>query len=177
MQERISIIEGDITQMRVDVIVNAANSKLIGGGGVDGAIHRAAGAALVAECREVSQRQGECPPGQAVITGAGNLTAKAVVHAVGPVWRGGSEGEETLLASAYRNSLQLASDNGFHSVAFPAISTGAYGYPRPAAAEIALNTVAHFLRTHRQPEHVYFVCYDEENARLYRRLLAQPTEE
>lgn len=177
MQERISIIEGDITQMRVDVIVNAANSSLMGGGGVDGAIHRAAGAALMAECREVRQRQGECPPGQAVITGAGNLPARAVVHAVGPVWRGGSEGEEALLASAYRNSLQLVSDNEFHSVAFPAISTGAYGYPRPAAAEIALNAVAHFLRTHRQPEHVYFVCYDEENARLYRRLLAQPAEE
>lgn len=177
MQERINIIEGDITRMRVDVIVNAANSSLMGGGGVDGAIHRAAGAALVAECREVYQRQGECPPGQAVITGAGNLPAKAVVHAVGPVWRGGSEGEEMLLASAYRNSLQLVSDNGFHSVAFPAISTGAYGYPRPAAAQIALNIVAHFLRTHRQPEHVYFVCYDEENARLYRRLLAQPAEE
>jgi O-acetyl-ADP-ribose deacetylase (regulator of RNase III) len=177
MQQRISVAEGDITRLRVEVIVNAANRSLMGGGGVDGAIHRAAGPALLAECREIRQRHGDCPPGEAVITGAGALAAKAVVHAVGPVWQGGGKGEQALLASAYRNSLQLVSDNGFHTVAFPAISTGAWGYPRPAAAEIALNVVRHFLRTHRLPQHVYFVCYDEENTRLYRRLLAQTAEE
>lgn len=173
MQYRIEIIQGDITRVSADAIVNAANSSLLGGGGVDGSIHRAAGPELLSECRELRQRHGECPTGQAVITGAGKLSARAVIHAVGPVWRGGGEGEAERLASAYRSSLQLVSDNGLRSVAFPNISTGVYGYPKPLAAEVAWRTVVDFLRTHSQLEKVYFVCYDEENTRLYQRLLAE----
>ncbi|NUU65390.1 O-acetyl-ADP-ribose deacetylase [Enterobacteriaceae bacterium BIT-l23] len=177
MQHRIEIIQGDITQVNAEAIVNAANSSLMGGGGVDGAIHRAAGPELLSECREVRQRHGECPTGQAVITGAGKLPASAVVHAVGPVWHGGEAGEAELLASAYRNSLQLVSDNSLRSVAFPNISTGVYGYPKALAAEVAWRAVSDFLRTHPLPEQVYFVCYDEENTRLYQRLLAETASE
>lgn len=173
MTARIQVLQGDITQLEVDVIVNAANPSLMGGGGVDGAIHLAAGPALQEACAVVRQQQGTCPVGHAVITQAGNLKAKAVIHTVGPVWQGGEENEATLLEQAYRNTLQLALDNGFLSVAFPAISTGVYGYPKPAAAEIAFNTVERFLTFHRQPETVFFVCYDDENARLYSRLLSQ----
>ncbi|UYU33266.1 O-acetyl-ADP-ribose deacetylase [Siccibacter colletis] len=173
MQSRIEILQGDITTVEVDVIVNAANPSLLGGGGVDGAIHRAAGPALLAACKKVRQEQGECAPGHAVITEAGELPAKAVIHTVGPVWRGGEMQEEQLLQDAYRNSLQLVSDNNYRSVAFPAISTGIYGYPRAAAALIAFNTVSDYLTTHPLPEQVYFVCYDDENTSLYQRLLAQ----
>ncbi|WP_407732577.1 O-acetyl-ADP-ribose deacetylase [Pseudocitrobacter faecalis] len=173
MTARIQVLQGDITQLDVDVIVNAANPSLMGGGGVDGAIHRAAGPALEEACAVVRQQQGTCPPGHAVITQAGNLKAKAVIHTVGPVWKGGDAHEASLLEQAYRNSLQLALDNGYQSVAFPAISTGVYGYPKPAAAEIAFQTVERFLTFHRTPEKVLFVCYDEENARLYQRLLSQ----
>lgn len=129
MSGRINVVQGDITLIDVDVIVNAANPSLMGGGGVDGAIHRAAGPALLAACRQVRQQQGECQPGHAVITEAGDLAAKAVVHTVGPVWRGGQDNEPQLLADAYRNSLQLVAANGYNSVAFPAISTGIYGLP------------------------------------------------
>ena len=177
MKPRIEVLQGDITRMATDVIVNAANASLMGGGGVDGAIHRAAGPALMEACKQVRQQQGTCPTGHAVITGAGNLAAKAVVHAVGPVWRDGNQHEAQLLSDAYRNSLQLVSANVFKSVAFPAISTGIYGYPKPAAAEIAVNTVSDYLTRHALPEQVYFVCYDEENTRLYQRLLAQLTPE
>lgn len=177
---RIQIVQGDITTLQVDVIVNAANPSLLGGGGVDGAIHRAAGPALLAACKQVRQQQGECAPGQAVITGAGDLPAKAVIHTVGPVWRGGEQNEPQLLQDAYRNSLQLAVANGYESIAFPAISTGVYGYPKPAAAQIAINTVMTFLSSSPVPEQVLFVCFDDENASLYQRLLAQlgndPTE-
>jgi len=170
---RIQIVQGDITTLKVDVIVNAANPSLLGGGGVDGAIHRAAGPALLAACKQIRQQQGECAPGQAVITGAGDLPAKAVIHTVGPVWCGGEQNEPLLLRDAYHNSLQLAAANGYESIAFPAISTGVYGYPKPAAAQIAINTVMTYLSSSSVPEQVWFVCFDEENASLYLRLLAQ----
>ncbi|MGO2727703.1 MAG: O-acetyl-ADP-ribose deacetylase [Raoultella ornithinolytica] len=165
------VILGDITTLDVDVIVNAANPSLLGGGGVDGAIHRAAGPELLAACQVVRQQQGECPPGHAVITTAGQLPASAVIHAVGPVWHGGGHQEAELLADAYRNSLQLASANSYRSIAFPAISTGVYGYPKQAAAEIAVQTVSTFLMRYNPLERVCFVCFDEETADIYRRLL------
>lgn len=177
MSGRINVVQGDITLIDVDVIVNAANPSLMGGGGVDGAIHRAAGPALLAACRQVRQQQGECQPCHAVITEAGDLAAKAVVHTVGPVWRGGQDNEPQLLADAYRNSLQLVAANGYNSVAFPAISTGIYGYPKAAAAQIAFETVSDYLTGHPQPKQVYFVCYDEENFLLYQRLLGQYDEQ
>ncbi|EHM47232.1 MAG: O-acetyl-ADP-ribose deacetylase [Yokenella regensburgei] len=173
MRSRIEVIKGDITTLAVDVIVNAANPSLLGGGGVDGAIHHAAGPALLEACKVVRQQQGECPPGHAVITVAGNLPAKAVIHTVGPVWHGGQHHEARLLEDAYRNSLMLALANGYQSIAFPAISTGAYGYPKAAAAEIAVNTVSQYATFHATPAKIYFVCIDDENARLYTRLLTQ----
>ena len=157
MTERIQLLQGDITRLDVDVIVNAANPSLMGGGGVDGAIHRAAGPSLQEACAVVRQQQGTCPPGHAVITHAGDLKAKAVIHTVGPVWQGGDAHEASLLEQAYRNSLQLALDNGYRTLAFPAISTGAYGYPHAPAAEIAVSTVAAFLTRRSLPEIVYFV--------------------
>lgn len=177
MKTRMHVIKGDITTVDVDVIVNAANSSLLGGGGVDGAIHRAAGPALLEACKQVRQLQGECSPGHAVITAAGRLPARAVIHAVGPVWRGGDHNEDQLLQDAYRNSLNLALANGYQSIAFPAISTGVYGYPRAAAAEIAVKTVSEFITRRVLPEQVYFVCYDEETAQLYQRLLTQQGDE
>lgn len=170
---RIQIVQGDITTLEVDVIVNAANPSLLGGGGVDGAIHRAAGPALLAACKQIRQQQGECVPGQAVITLAGDLPAKAVIHTVGPVWHDGEHNEPQLLQDAYRNSLQLAAANNYDSMAFPAISTGVYGYPKAAAAQIAINTVVDYLAANSAPDKVWFVCFDEENTRLYQRLLAQ----
>ena len=177
MHSRIKVIQGDITTQQVDVIVNAANPSLMGGGGVDGAIHRAAGPALLEACKVVRQQQGECPPGHAVITLAGELTAKAVIHTVGPIWHGGEHHEARLLEDAYRNSLKLAEANGYHSIAFPAISTGVYGYPKAAATEIAVNTVSEFLTRRPSFGEVYFVCYDDETTRLYQRLLTQRGEE
>lgn len=165
------VVLGDITTLQVDVIVNTANPSLLGGGGVDGAIHRAAGPELLAACKIVRQQQGECPPGHAVITSAGNLPASAVIHAVGPVWHGGGEQEAELLADAYRNSLLLAAANNYRSIAFPAISTGVYGYPKQAAAEIAVKTVNAFLTRYNPLERVYFVCFDKETAEIYQRLL------
>ena len=173
MKPQIDVIVGDITTLQVDVIVNAANPSLMGGGGVDGAIHRAAGPQLLEACKLARQQQGECAPGHAVITVAGDLQAKAVIHAVGPVWQGGDNQEAMLLKDAYRNSLDLAAANGYSTLAFPAISTGAYGYPRAAAAEIAINTVSDYLTRRRLPERVYFVCYDEDYAELYKQLLTE----
>lgn len=167
MHNRLRIMRGDITQMEVDAIVNAANSSLLGGGGVDGAIHRAAGPALLAECRHLAATRGGCPTGEAVLTGAGNLPARAVIHTFGPVWRGGQQGEAELLASAWRNSLRLAAENRFATLAFPAISTGIYGYPKAAAAEIALRTISEFFQHHDYPQQVWLVCFDEEMYRLY----------
>ena len=155
---RIELAQGDITQQQVDVIVNAANSQLAGGGGVDGAIHRAAGPSLMAETR--AKFADGCPTGSAVATSAGRLLAKFVFHAVGPIWRGGVAGESELLASAYRRCLELAVENSCRSIAFPAISTGVYGYPMDLAAERSLSAVREFLLVQQQPEVVRFVLFD-----------------
>lgn len=151
----LSIVEGDITKEQTDAIVNAANSGLRGGGGVDGAIHRAGGPAILEECRKI----GHCPTGQAVITTGGNLKAKHVIHTVGPVWSGGNRNEAGLLKSAYLESLKLASKNGLKRVSFPAISTGAYGYPLNEAARIALRTAIDYLKEHEEIELVRFVLF------------------
>jgi len=151
--------QGDVTEQQVDAVVNAANSQLAGGGGVDGAIHRRGGAAIMAETD--SRYPEGCPTGSAVITGAGELPAKHVIHAVGPVWRGGEKGESEQLAGAYRRSLELAAENDCRSVAFPSLSTGAYRYPMDRAARVALKTVIDFMREHEQPELVRFVLFDE----------------
>ena len=160
--------QGDITREHVDAIVNAANSTLLGGGGVDGAIHRAAGRGLLEECRTL----GGCPTGEARITGAYNLPHRHVIHTVGPVWHGGSRGEDELLANCYRSSLRLAVENGVKTVAFPAISTGIYRFPMDRAAGIAVREVKQFLDTHADIEQVTFCCFASDAARLYERELA-----
>ncbi|MCK5470412.1 MAG: O-acetyl-ADP-ribose deacetylase [Cyclobacteriaceae bacterium] len=163
----IKVIKGDITKMHVDAIVNAANSGLKGGGGVDGAIHRAGGPAIMEECRKI----GGCPTGEAVITTAGNLPAKFVIHTVGPVWGGGNKNEEKLLANAYYNSLNLAMGNGLKSIAFPNISTGVYGFPKDLASSIAIETTRNFLNSQKSAIEVTFVCFDDENYNLYKKVL------
>ena len=168
---RISLIQDDITKIEVDAIVNAANSSLMGGGGVDGAIHRAGGPAILEECRKIVARQGRCETGHAVITTGGNLPAKFVIHTVGPVWHGGNSNEVKLLESAYLNSLKLALENGLETIAFPNISTGIYGFPKEKAAHIAIDTVTRFLSENPQISKVYFVCFDQENYELYNQLL------
>jgi len=167
----IKLIKGDITKIAVDAIVNAANSSLLGGGGVDGAIHRAGGPAILEDCRKIVARQGGCKTGEAVITTAGNLPAKYVIHTVGPVWNGGNKNEGTLLANAYQNSLQLALENNVKSIAFPNISTGIYHFPKDKAAEIAVATVKEFIQEHPCIQEVYFICFDEENFMLYQEAL------
>jgi O-acetyl-ADP-ribose deacetylase (regulator of RNase III) len=170
--QSIEIIQGDITAVAVDVIVNAANSSLMGGGGVDGAIHRAAGPALLNECSKIaaSRPAGQaCPAGEAVITGAYSLPCKKIIHTVGPVWRGGHSSEAELLASCYRKSLFLAHDQGLTSIAFPNISTGIYGYPKEKAAAIAVETVKKTLPKTPGIRKLFFVCFDKENLALYRR--------
>lgn len=162
--ERIEIVRGDITRVDVDAIVNAANSSLLGGGGVDGAIHRAAGAELLAECR----RLGGCATGDAKMTAGYRLPARHVIHTVGPVWRGGASGEEALLASCYRRSLELAAGAGLRSVAFPSISTGVYGYPVERAAPVALAAVRDFVQQHALPERVVMVCFGAADVAAYR---------
>lgn len=170
---RLSLLQGDITGQATDAIVNAANSSLMGGGGVDGAIHRAGGPAILAECERIVARQGRLPAGKAVTTGGGNLRARFVIHTVGPVWRGGNSNEAGLLASAYRESLGLAAQKGLASVSFPSISTGAYGYPVEAAARIALRTVIEFLeREESSLREVVFVLYDTGTYEVYRQALA-----
>ena len=162
---------GDITKIGVDAIVNAANSSLLGGGGVDGAIHRAGGRAILDECRKIVERQGGCPTGEAVITTAGNMPARYVIHTVGPVWHGGMNNEDQLLANAYSNSLRLAVDNGVKTIAFPNISTGVYGFPKERAANIAIEAVRKFLKNDKSLHEVVFVCFDRENHAIYERLL------
>lgn len=170
---RIEIIQGDITKLEVDAIVNAANNSLLGGGGVDGAIHRAGGKAILEECLKIREKQGGCPTGEAVITTGGNLPAKYVIHTVGPVWQGGNQGEEQLLRNAYRNSLRLAVEHNLKTVAFPNISTGVYGYPKREAAEIAVDEVSKFLAEDSQLEKVIFVCFNEDNLEIYREIAGQ----
>jgi O-acetyl-ADP-ribose deacetylase (regulator of RNase III) len=162
-QSTLELVEGDITQQEVDAIVNAANSSLLGGGGVDGAIHRAAGPELLAACRPL----GGCPTGEARITPGFRLKAKWVIHAVGPVYRDGRHGEPELLAGAYRSSLELALENGARSVAFPAISAGAYGYPMAEAADIALQTAIDYLQDHAEIELVRFVLFGQRAYRVF----------
>jgi len=169
---RIQLVQGDITRQPASAIVNAANSSLLGGGGVDGAIHRAGGPAILEECRAIRARQGGCKTGEAVITTGGRLPAAHVIHTVGPVWNGGHKGEPELLASCYRNCLRLAKENQLASVAFPGISTGIYGYPKPEAAAVAVREVQAWLTLHPWPQQVVFVVFDEENRRLYEQALA-----
>jgi O-acetyl-ADP-ribose deacetylase (regulator of RNase III) len=162
-----TVVRGDITSLDVDAIVNAANSTLLGGGGVDGAIHRAAGPELLAECRML----GGCPTGEARLTAGYRLPARHVIHAVGPVYRGGTHGEAEALRSCYHESLRLAEGAGLKSVAFPCISTGAYGYPKADACRIAVSTVAWWLADHLLPARVTFCCFDAEDVELYARRL------
>jgi O-acetyl-ADP-ribose deacetylase (regulator of RNase III) len=171
IKDKIEIIKGDITKLKVDAIVNAANSSLMGGGGVDGAIHRAGGKAILEECKKIVEKQGRCETGNAVITTAGNMPSKFVIHTVGPVWHGGKYNEAEKLASCYRKSLELAEENNCRTIAFPNISTGIYGYPKEAAARIALSTVVDYLSRSPKIEKVIFVCFDEENFSLLTSLL------
>ncbi|MCW3462361.1 O-acetyl-ADP-ribose deacetylase [Chitinophaga nivalis] len=159
----IKVIQGDITKMSTDAIVNAANSSLMGGGGVDGAIHRAGGPAILEDCRAIVARQGGCKTGQAVITTAGRLPAKYVIHTVGPVWNGGQHEEAQLLAACYRHSLELAVRHHLSSVAFPNISTGIYRFPKDLAASIAMDTIVQVLEQEAALREVVLVCFDEEN--------------
>jgi O-acetyl-ADP-ribose deacetylase (regulator of RNase III) len=169
MKSRIELLQGDITSLKLDAIVNAANSSLLGGGGVDGAIHRAAGPGLLEECRGL---QG-CPTGEARITGGYRLPSRHVIHTVGPVWRGGTYGEDNLLASCYRRSLELAREHKLETVAFPSISTGAYGFPLDRAARIAVREILAFLEQNPLPCRVQLCCFDPVTFRAYQEALAQ----
>jgi len=173
IKNKIEIIEGDITKVAVDAIVNAANKSLLGGGGVDGAIHRAGGPAILEDCRRIIARQGGCNTGEAVITTAGDLPARYVIHTVGPVWNGGTHGEAEKLANCYRNSLQLAVDHDCRTISFPSISTGIYGYPIKEASLIALNTVREFLSQTDKIDKVIFVAFTEENDHFLRQALSE----
>lgn len=166
LRNKIELIKGDITKVQVDAIVNAANSTLLGGGGVDGAIHRAGGPSILEECRKIVARQGGCKTGEAVITTAGNLPAKFVIHAVGPVWNGGHRNEKEQLADCYTNSLRLAVEHQCKTIAFPNISTGVYSFPKEDAARIAVSTIADFLSASNRIEKVFLVCFDQENYEL-----------
>lgn len=170
-KDKISLIKGDITKLEVDAIVNAANNSLLGGGGVDGAIHKAGGKQILEECLAIRNKQGGCKTGEAVITSAGLLKAKYVIHTVGPVWNGGNNDEDRLLANCYINSLELADENHVRTIAFPNISTGVYRFPKERAAKIATNIVSSFLTEEPEIEKVVFVCFDEENYKLYRELI------
>jgi O-acetyl-ADP-ribose deacetylase len=167
IHHRMKVLVGDITKLAVEAVVNAANEAMCGGGGVDGAIHRAAGPELLQECLKV----GGCPQGEARLTKGYRLPAKHIIHTVGPVWEGGGHGEAEALASAYRSSLELAEKVGATTVAFPCISTGVYGYPKPQACEVAVNTVFKWLSGHETPHEVTFCCFAEDDARLYRQRL------
>ncbi|MDE0017097.1 MAG: O-acetyl-ADP-ribose deacetylase [Candidatus Poribacteria bacterium] len=167
-QTDLELIQGDITKAEVDAIVNAANSELIGGGGVDGAIRRAGGTAIENACAEIRRREGGCPTGKAVITPGGDLDAKYVIHTVGPVWEGGNSGEAELLASCYQESLRLAVENSIQSIAFPSISTGIYGYPTEKAAVVALTSVKDFvMQNNTAPAIIQFILFDAATNNCY----------
>ncbi len=177
-QAKLRIIQGDITRQGTDAIVNAANSSLMGGGGVDGAIHRAGGPAILDECKQIVARQGQLPTGKAVITTGGNLKAKYVIHTVGPIWHGGNKGEPELLASAYKESLKLAAENNLNSIAFPSISTGAYGYPVSQASKIAINAVITLLsHSTTSLREAVFVLFDSQTFAAYASALTDIGEE
>jgi O-acetyl-ADP-ribose deacetylase (regulator of RNase III) len=163
----IQLIQGDITEQKVDAIVNAANRSLMGGGGVDGAIHRKGGPAILDECIRITNKHGGCDPGEAVYTTAGKLPVKYVIHTVGPIWDGGASGEDKLLRNCYLNSLKIAEELGVKSIAFPNISTGVYRFPKQRAAEIAVNAVKEYSSSKTGIERIIFVCFDEENYRIY----------
>lgn len=165
--QKIKVVKGDITEIEVDAIVNAADNTLTGGGGVDGAIHKAGGPVIMGQCAIIREQQGGCPTGEAVITTAGSLPAKYVIHTVGPVWHGGKDGEDQLLRNSYRNSLLLAIQHGIRTIAFPNISTGVYHFPKKRAAAIALEEVKDFLEENKEIDQVIFVCYDDENYGIY----------
>ena len=167
---KISVLKGDITNVKVDAIVNAANNSLMGGGGVDGAIHRKGGNSILEECKIIVQKQGGCPTGEAVITGAGNLPANFVIHTVGPVWKSGNQNEAQLLANCYLNVLKLAEKKSISTIAFPNISTGVYGFPKKQAAEIATETVKSYIS--ESIKEIIFVCFDEENLLYYKNILS-----
>jgi len=178
-KSKLTLIQGDITRQATDAIVNAANSSLMGGGGVDGAIHRAGGPVILEECKKIAAQQGRLPTGKAVITTGGDLKARHVIHTVGPIWHGGDRGEADLLASAYKESLTLAVTSGLKTVSFPSISTGAYGYPVDSAAEVALQTVVKFLEKKTPLQEVVFVLFDNRTCEVYieelERLLSKST--
>lgn len=167
----LELIKGDIIKIKVDAIVNAANTSLLGGSGIDGAIHRAGGSKILEECLKIRNKQGGCKVGEAVITTAGNLPAKYIIHTVGPVWNNGNNNEEKLLSLAYTNTLILALKNQIQTIAFPCISTGIYRFPKEIAAKIAINTINNFLVTTDNIKKVIFVCFDNENYILYKRIL------
>ena len=176
LTNRIELTKGDITKIKADAIVNAANTSLMGGGGVDGAIHRAGGPAILEACRKIIARQGRCATGEAVITTGGNLPAKFVIHTVGPVWNGGKYDEAGNLANCYKNALRLAVENDCKTVAFPNISTGIYHFPKEEAAQIAVTNVTSFLTENSGIEKVMFVCFDDENYELYKKITGDQPE-
>lgn len=164
---KIEVIKGDITKVKCDAIVNAANSTLMGGGGVDGAIHKNGGSEILAECKKLVKENGGCRTGEAVITNAGMLPCKKVIHTVGPIWYGGFRSEPEQLHNAYLNSLKLAEKNGLRSIAFPNISTGVYGYPKTEAVKVAIETVSKYIEDNTNIERVIFICHDNDNFQLY----------
>ena len=170
---KLSLIQGDITKQDTDAIVNAANSGLMGGGGVDGAIHRAGGPAILEDCKGIVAERGRLPAGQAVITTSGKMKTRHVIHTVGPVWRGGEKGEPETLASAYRESLKLAVQNELKTVSFPSISTGVYGYPVDKAAQVALGAITDFLRQDTSLEEIVFVLFDSRTFEAYEKVLKE----
>lgn len=167
----LNLVQGDITKQKTDAIVNAANSSLMGGGGVDGAIHYAGGPVILNECKKIIEKIGHLAAGEAVITTGGDLSAKYVIHTVGPFWRDGNHNEQNILANAYKNSLKLAKEKGIKTISFPSISTGAYGYPINQAAKIALETIIDFLKNENSIEEVYFVLFGQDAFEIYSKTL------